>query len=318
MKHRKVWLPLVFVTMVSCVSQNGDNSDDSEVITPPLKDYSVVISQLGDSLSIPEPSVKLQERYDSIRAIYKLDTVNAENIIWMGRFEAYLGNYNQAFRQFSRGISLYPDDARFYRHRGHRYITVREFDLAINDLEKAKSLIQGQENKVEPDGMPNATGIPVSTLNGNVYYHLGLAYYLKGDWEKALSNYQLCLKSGNLPDNLVSATHWIYMIKRRSGVTKEEAASTLDIISENMDIIENMAYHNTCLLYKGVLTKDELINSENATSANDAILYGLANWYYYNGEQQLAKDVYEDILARKSWNSFGYIAAEVDWLNNFR
>jgi hypothetical protein len=37
------------------------------------------------------------------------------------------------------GIGQFPKDARFYRHRGHRYISSRCFDLAIKDFKKAKS-----------------------------------------------------------------------------------------------------------------------------------------------------------------------------------
>ena len=83
---------------------------------------------------------------------------------------------------FSQGIESFPDEPKLYRHRGHRYISVREFDKAIADLEKAVELIQGTPNEIEPDGMPNALNIPVSSLHGNIYYHLGLAYYLIGEY----------------------------------------------------------------------------------------------------------------------------------------
>ena len=62
-----------------------------------------------------------------------------------------------------------------YRHRGHRYVSIREFDRAIADLEYAATLIEGTEDEIEPDGMPNAMNIPVSSLHSNIWYHLGLA-----------------------------------------------------------------------------------------------------------------------------------------------
>ena len=40
------------------------------------------------------------------------------------------------------------------RHAGHLYISVRKFDKAIEALEGAATLIEGQENEIEPDGMP--------------------------------------------------------------------------------------------------------------------------------------------------------------------
>ena len=44
---------------------------------------------------------------------------------------------------FSRGVAAHPEDPRMYRHRGHRYITVRELDKAVADLSKASALVAG-------------------------------------------------------------------------------------------------------------------------------------------------------------------------------
>lgn len=152
--------------------------------------------------------------------------------------------------------------------------------------------------------MPNAQNIPVSTLHGNIYYHLGLAYYLKQDMEKALAAYQKCLASSGNNDNLVSSTHWLYMISRRLG-QEEQAQSYLEPIHPDLEIIENMAYHQACLFYKG------------DAPANDAIAYALANWSFYNGDLAIAKERYEAILNNPSWNSFGYLAAEADYYHHF-
>mgnify|MGYP001803330131 CR=1 FL=1 len=94
-----------------------------------------------------------------------------DNLIWHGRFTAYIGNYKEAIQIYTDGISQFPDDARLYRHRGHRHLTIRQYDHAIADFEKAAELIQGTENEVEPDGMHNARNITESTLHGNNYYH---------------------------------------------------------------------------------------------------------------------------------------------------
>ncbi len=91
---------------------------------------------------------------------------NSDNLIWIGRRHAYLGNYESALKYFSQGINAYPLDARFYRHRGHRLITNRCFERAINDLKKAASLSNNKPNEIEPDGLPNALNIPTSTLKG--------------------------------------------------------------------------------------------------------------------------------------------------------
>jgi tetratricopeptide (TPR) repeat protein len=90
-------------------------------------------------------------------------------LIWVGRRQGYLWRYKDAIATFTRGIERFPEDARFYRHRGHRNITVRNFDGAIADFEKAVTLIKGKPDEIEPDGAPNAAGKPRSTLQHNIW-----------------------------------------------------------------------------------------------------------------------------------------------------
>ena len=263
------------------------------------------------------PSKKLLEKFKVHQSNYEKEP-SADNLIWYARFMAYQGKYDAAIDLFTKGIELFPSDARFYRHRGHRFISIRKFDEAIFDFEKAVTLIDGQENEVEPDGMPNAQNIPVSTLHGNIYYHLGLAYYLQHNFPKALVAYQKCLATSNNADNVVSATHWLYMILRRMNQT-ESAQKVLSKIEIEMPVIENMAYHQANLLYKGHLKVTELLQeNEKDGPSNDALYYGIGNWYFYNGNPIKAKEIFENILSRDSWSSFGYIAAEKDYLEMTR
>jgi tetratricopeptide (TPR) repeat protein len=165
-----------------------------------------------------EPQTEDSQQQDDLRsAIHKweLDQTNPESLIWVGRRLAYLGRYQEAIEKFSLGIELFPNDARFLRHRGHRWITLREFDKAIEDLESATRLIEGTCDQVEPDGQPNAAGIPTSTLHTNIWYHLGLARFLKGDFEKALAAYQRCLAAATNHDMRVATIDWQYMTLRR-------------------------------------------------------------------------------------------------------
>ncbi len=73
---------------------------------------------------------------------YKQDSSNVENLIWIDRRAAYLWRYREAIDIFISCMKKFPDEAGLYRHRGHQYITVREFDHAIADLTKALSLIE--------------------------------------------------------------------------------------------------------------------------------------------------------------------------------
>lgn len=259
-----------------------------------------------------ETKAKHEENLAAARAAYEAKPNDADAIIWLGRRTAYLGRYAEAIEIFGEGIRKHPKDARMYRHRGHRWITLRQFDRAIEDLSKAASLIRGKADEIEPDGLPNARNIPTSTLQSNIWYHLGLAHYLEGDFEKALNAYRECMAVSKNPDGVVSTSHWLYMTLRRLGRAKE-AEAVLAPISMDMDIIENAAYHKLLLMYGGDVSPDELEAGQDPNTVDGAtILYGIGNWWLYSGQPERATPIFSRITQGKQWSAFGYIAAESD------
>jgi tetratricopeptide (TPR) repeat protein len=261
-----------------------------------------------------ETQRELQAKLNDAQERFDKDSRSADNIIWLGRRTAYLGRYKDAIRIYSKGIEQFPSDARLYRHRGHRYITLRCFDAAIADLEEASKLIKGNPDEIEPDGMPNARNIPTSTLQSNIWYHLGLAYYLKVDFKRALSAYREAEKVSKNPDMLVATTHWLYMTLRRLGNIKE-ARQTLSAVKDNLDVIENGDYYKLIRVYKGQLEPATLwleISSRSNSLSNATMGYGLGNWYLYNGQRAEAEKIFRQVTAGEQWSSFGYIAAESD------
>lgn len=285
-------------------------------ILPGVPESAQAISLKGEPLYASAPSADVLAQLEEAENAYDADPENADNIIWYGRRTAYAGDYRKAIRIYTEGIGKFPDDARFYRHRGHRYISIREFDRAIQDFEKAATLIEGTEDRIEPDGMPNAQNIPISSLHSNIWYHLGLAYYLKHDLENAQRVYRIAVETSTNDDKLVSTTHWLYMILRLQGM-EDEAEKALESIHKDMNIIENQVYHRLCLFYKGELALEEITEKELSDIMNDAAAYGVGNWYFYNGQRDEAKQIFEQILTNKTWASFGYIAAEADLVQQF-
>ncbi|MAL60388.1 MAG: hypothetical protein CMC14_10095 [Flavobacteriaceae bacterium] len=270
------------------------------------------IAQSGDTLFSGLPDEKLSAQYLEKKKAFEKDPDSLENLIWYGRFQAYTGDYRKAIAIYSYGLEQFPNQPRLLRHRGHRYITVREFDKAIADLSLAAELIKDTENQIEEDGMPNAQNIPVSTLHGNIYYHLGLAYYLDRQLPKALEAFKSCLSTSNAPDNVVSATHWIYMIQNRMG-RKEAGDNYLRNIKPGMNVIENTTYYQACLFYKGEIPLEELYPFPTEESASiSALKYAVGNWVWYNGNPQKGMEIFEEITKGNDWASFGYIAAETD------
>ncbi|MCP5054876.1 MAG: tetratricopeptide repeat protein [bacterium] len=239
-----------------------------------------------------------------------------ENTIWYGRRTAYLGKYKEAIDIYTGGLTKFPNSYKLYRHRGHRYVSTRRFKKAIADFKKGAELVQGKGLEVEPDGLPNAANIPLSNTQFNIYYHLGLAYYLTRDFDGAVGAYKECLKWCNNDDSIVAVTHWLYMTYRRMNKTGE-ARKVLDGIKEKMNIIEDHDYHALVLMYKGLKKPAEVMNSKREGATGPAVGsatrgYGIGNWYYYNGETVKAKTIFDEILKAGGSAAFGYIAAEAD------
>lgn len=294
------------ILLFSCEEKSGENLQ--------IKTFQG-ISFLKDSLF----SKQIDEVKDSKRIKKYKDALNDlkkdnnwENTIWVGRRIAYLGDYRKAIDYFSKGHLKYPNKAEFLRHRGHRYISIRKIDNAIEDLLNASKLIAGKKDVIEQDGIPNALNIPISSLHSNIYYHLGLAYYIKGDLENSLTYYLKNLEISNNDDNIVSTSHWLYMIYRRLNLP-EKAEKILEPISENMNIIENKSYYDLLLFYKGIKAEEELLNVKSGMSgSSEAVIYGVGNWYYYNGNKDKALTYFNELLENGNWAGFGYISAEAD------
>jgi tetratricopeptide (TPR) repeat protein len=235
-------------------------------------------------------------------------------IIWLGRRTAYLNCFREAIAIFSSGIEKHPEDIRLYRHRGHRYISLREFGRAVADLEKAARLIEDKHipDQVEPDGDPNPLSVPTSTTHFNVYYHLGLARYLEGDFEGAARAYRECMKySQGSDDRLVATSDWLYMTLRRLG-RADEAAAVLAPITAGLQVLENKAYWHRLLMYKGEKRPEELLGPKDDPVDLATYGYGVGNWHLYNGQPGRAREIFEKVVAGPQWNAFGYIGAEVE------
>jgi tetratricopeptide (TPR) repeat protein len=240
---------------------------------------------------------------------------DADNLIWLARRHAYLGDYKEAVKLLTNGIEQYPRDARFLRHRGHRYITLRCFNDAIRDLQKAEVMVPYSKDEVEPDGIPNERNVPTSTLRTNIFYHLGLAHYLVGDFGRAAGAFMNAYNAATNPDMKVAAAHWVYMSARRFGDEAGPTGLLKREIKDDLDIIENHDYYTLIKLYKGRITSNDLekgIGEKAETLSNASLGYGLGNWYFYNGDKTKAVEIFRKIVAGNQWASFGYIAAESD------
>lgn len=252
---------------------------------------------------------------ETAKVNFEQDSENLDNIIWYGRRLAYLYRYEEAIDVFSRGIEIHPDSPELYRHRGHRKITLRDFDGAIEDFDKAVILVREKPIQIEPDGIPNKLNVPLSSLQFNVYYHLGLAHYLKGDFMSAMNAYEECMKYSTNPDLLCATLDWLYMTHRRLG-HESVAEKLLETVNNEWNVIENDSYFSRLNMYKGEIQPGDLLDLENqdADAQIDIVTqgYGVGNWYLYNGDEERAVEIFNRIMDCDYWPAFGYIAAEAD------
>jgi tetratricopeptide (TPR) repeat protein len=306
-------LLILLPTTAAVPQQNSGISNTGE-----KEEKEQAVSLLGKPLFKPELSeeakIKLNADYEKALADFRARPGDPDAHIWLGRRLAYLGDYIKAIRVFSDGMYYFPNDARFYRHRGHRFITIRQFEMALEDLEQAAKMIDGQPDQVEPDGAPNQAGIPVSSLHSNIWYHLGLAQYLLGDFEAAFNSFERCYKESDNNDKLVSSAYWLYIISCRLG-KDDYAHKILSGIDKDIELIENFAYHELLMFYKSGKTPEKHKLPVEEIMMDPTRAYGLGIWYLLQddaGSRERGMEIFNKILDLPSWPSFGYIAAEAE------
>lgn len=224
--------------------------------------------------------------------------------------------FREAIELYTQALEIDSTDARLWRHRGHRHISVRQFDDAIADLERAFAL---------------------DSTSFDIVYHLGLAHYLAGHWDRAAEVYRQCLaqaldeaqlareRAGSVPagyrsctanatdaDSRVAMTDWYYRTLRRSG-RDDEAVALLASIDEGMDVEDNTSYHNALLFYRGLRSDSALMAFAESDSVRFSTAgYALANWRLVEGDTAGALPLLERIARGAHWPGFGVIAAEVE------
>lgn len=309
-------LPPALIVLAGCASPSSQRLD---AVTPaPMQASSwttVPVMSLSGRVLAPPAVIADRERLEAdlaaAQAARDATPEDPEAWIWLGRRLGYLWRYREAIAVFDAGAARWPADARFLRHRGHRWLSVREFARAQADLERAAALVAGQPDAIEPDGAPNAAGIPRTTLAYNIHYHLGLAQFLQGDFAAAAAAFGAALAVSRNDDARVAAIDWRWMALMRQG-RADEAAALLAGITADMDLLENHAYHRRLRLYRGELAPDALLDeaADPVTVATQG--FGVGHWFLVQGDRARARAVFERVLAGDSWNAFGYLAAEAE------
>ncbi len=317
MKTKSIFFIALLIIFSACQSSDNEKKRLTNNLIIPDEEVFQAVSLLGDSLFTKIDSTSQSNQIKNLQKAEKLymEDPSLDNLIWIGRREAYLSRYDLAIRTFTKAINEFPKAFEPLRHRGHRYVSIRKFDDAIKDFENAANLMEGTEIIVEQDGVPNKLNIPLSNVQFNVWYHLGLAHYLKGEWEQALQAYQKCMEVSINDDLKIATLDWYYMTLQKLG-RQEEAKNLLIQVDSKMKIIENDAYFKRLLMYKGELSPEKLLNVDS--QSDDQKLqyvtqgYGLGNYYLVKGDSSMAKSIFQNVINTGYWSAFGYIASEME------
>jgi tetratricopeptide (TPR) repeat protein/Zn-dependent protease len=280
---------------------------------PPVPDGAEAVALSGEPLArpviAPDELAKREQAYADARDAHERTPGDVELAIWHGRRLGYLNRFRDAVDVYSTAIEQHPTDARLYRHRGHRLISLRLLDLAIADFEKAVELRGTASDEIEPDGMPNASNTPTSTLDGNIWYHLGLAYYLRVDFEKAQLAFDRCMAIATNDDSRVAAAYWQYLVRMQRDL-RTDAAAVLAKIPAKVTLLENHAYHALLRLFAGAMKPAALASDDELDK--HTIGYGLAMHRRFDGDRDGSLAALREVIAGGMWPAFGYIAAEAE------
>ncbi|HMA42583.1 MAG TPA: hypothetical protein VKO86_01105 [Gemmatimonadales bacterium] len=217
------------------------------------------------------------------------DPRNVTLIIQLGLAQSGARQYREAIQTFTRGLALAPDNALLYRWRGHRYLSVRELDHAMDDLTRGLALD--------------------STMYG-ILYHLGIVRFARDDFEGAADAFARAQPRAPDAGELAGSTDWLWMSLARAGRVAQANA----MLARRPDSLPvDNAYTRRLRLYRGEIAPEAVITSADTEDIAIATLsYGLGNWYLVRGDTTQARSWFARSIASGGWPAFGFIMSEVE------
>lgn len=258
----------------------------------------------------PVAEDRLAELQAQIAPLEAETALTEDEYIALGRLYIAANRFRDTVDLYTRGLEEHPGSFKLRRHRGHRYINLRELDKAIVDLREAVDLIGTDHVDVLEY---NASGEPTATYEHWVWYHIGLYNYLNENWSEAAAAYQKCVDTATANGVLVGATDWLYNAYMKGGMP-EQASAALERIPPDLDTNRDHPYFKRVMLYKGVLQPEEIIDIEKPGSEWNGFDitagYGVGNWFGFNGDSATADSIHQKILETPFWNAWAYVVTD--------
>lgn len=214
---------------------------------------------------------------------------SVQRFVALGVAQAGARRMREAVETFTRALALAPNDPVLYRWRGHRNLTVRQFDRAMADLTR---------------------GFTLDSTSYGVLYHLGVLRFVRGDFHAAADAFARALPRAPDPGELAGSTDWLWMSLARAGRTAEAEA----MLARRPDSLPTAsAYAKRLRLYRGEILPEGLFAPSDTGDVEVATLgFGLGNWYLVRGDTARARAEFERSVRSGGWPAFGFIASEAE------
>jgi Flp pilus assembly protein TadD len=209
--------------------------------------------------------------------------------IQLGVAQAGARQMREAVQTFTRALAVAPNDPMLYRWRGHRNLSVRNFDGAMADLTR---------------------GYGLDSTNYGILYHLGVLRFVRGDFNAAADAFARAQPRAPDGGELAGATDWLWMSLQRAGRGPEAAA----MLARHPDSLPaSNAYIKRLKLYRGEIGPEALFTPSDTGDVDVATLsFGLGNWYFVKGDTARAREQFRRSVQSGGWPAFGFIASEVE------
>jgi tetratricopeptide (TPR) repeat protein/RimJ/RimL family protein N-acetyltransferase len=219
------------------------------------------------------------------------DPRSVDKAIALGVAQSGRTQMREAIETFTNALYLSPNNALLYRWRGHRHLSVREFDLAERDF---------------------ANGLAIDSTVYGIWYHLGIIRFARGDFNGAADAFKRALPRAPDPGELAGSTDWLWMSLSRAG-RGAEAKAMLARRPDSLRTAPDYAYTKRLRLYRGEITPEQLFTPSDTAGVQVATLsYGLGNWYMVQGDTAKAKAQFERAIRGTGWAGFGFIVSEAE------
>ena len=252
--------------------------------------------------SLPAPAIaagivaQQQRKHDeALAAFAKADAIDpgdAGTQLLKCRSLAGVRKYDEAIGACSESLRLKPDQTEVLRDRGHYYLNAGKAEPALADLQRAATLA------------PRDRG---------VYYHLGLAHYLLGDFANAAKAYEGCVATSSDDALRIECQAWLLPSLMRAG-RKDDAKKLLAAVPVAPMGGHPGNYLDRLLLFKGTRTEAEIAATMAAEGAlsEASVGYSIGVWHLLNGRTDRAREYFNRAIATKYSQAWGYRAAEAD------